>query len=183
MNLQRLLAGFLLLAPILGSCGAASTFPTSGPCPSATAEPTRFPGRPPAGDSEYRQALFAGIDQLTKLTADFKSRWPGNGFSRDTAFRTDFATYVDRSVCIAQGMLVQTPRAAADASFVEAFDSAVRAFTDGEVHARDGVKSRNVTVYRDWVANVDGLLNSIRETFRQFPQQPFSPTPRRTPAN
>jgi len=183
MNVPRALAALLLFAPILASCGAGPTFPTLGPCPSPTAEPTRSPLRGQPGESDYRQALFVGIDQITKLTADFKSRWPGNGFSRDSSFRTDFATYADRSICVAQGMLAQVPPAGADSSFVEAFGSAVRDFVNAEGLARDGVKSRNVTVYRDWTANVDDLIDTIRETFRQFPQQPFAPTPRRTPAN
>lgn len=183
MNVPRALAALLLAVPLLASCGAGPTLPATGPCPSPTAVPARPGNRAQPGESEYRQALFAGIDQLTKLTADFKKHWPGTGFSRDSSFRPDFAKYADSSTCVAQGMLSEVPPTGADPAFVEAFSSAVHDVMDAEARARDGVKARNVTVYQDWVSNIDGLINAIRDTFRQFPQAPFEPPARRTPTN
>jgi hypothetical protein len=186
VNGPRILAPVILVASLVASCGAGPTFPTPGHCPSPTPLPARVPSpasRAPQGENEYRQILFAGIDQLTKLTADFKTRWPGTGFSAASAFRTDFATYVDQSTCVAQGMLGQVPPAAADADFVDAFDAAVHDFVTAEARARDGVQARNATVYRDWNTSIDGAINTIRDTFRRFPQAPFGPGLRRTPTN
>ncbi len=183
MSLPRALARLLLLAPLFAACGAGPAFPTPGPCPSPTAAPARAATRAPRDESEYRQALFAGVDQLTKLTADFRARWPNPTFYRDPDFRTDFATYADRSTCVAQAMLNEPPPTDVAASFVEAFDSTVRAFISVEAVARDGVRARNATAFREWADSIDGQVNAIRDTFRQFPQQPFGPAPRRTPSN
>ena len=183
MNVPRALAALLIAASLIASCGAGPTLPAIGPCPSPTAIPARPGTRAQPGEGEYRQVLVGGIDQLTKLTADFKKRWPGTGFSRDSSFRPDFAKYADSSACVAQAMLSEVPPVGADPAFVEAFSSALHDFVNAEAQARDGVKSRNVTAYQDWVANIDGLINAIRDTFRQFPQAPFEPPARRTPTN
>jgi hypothetical protein len=160
-----------LFAGLCSACSA-SGFPDPAPC----ASPTSVPSPPPqgnrrdiSGDFRYRQTLFLGADQLTKLVADFRLRWPDGKFSRDSSFRSEFARYADQTRCLAAGLRALTPPGVAYADFVVAFQGALDRLVAAVGGAREGVKSRNVSDYRDWNTSIDGRIAAVRESFAQLP--------------
>lgn len=160
-----------LLAGLMSACSAPE-FPDPAPC----ASPTPFPS-PPAqgnrrditGEFRYRQTVFLGADQLAKLVSDFRLRWPDGKFSRDSSFRPEFARYADQTRCLAGSLRTLPAPTAAYAEFVEAYHIALDKLTANVATAREGVKSRNVSDYRDWSTGIDARITAVRETFAQLP--------------
>src|SRR4051812_48126179 len=91
--IRALCAGLIILPVTLAAaCGdAPSQLPEPAPCVAPTSTP--IPGARGAGIAvgSYRQTVSRGVDRLHELTDQFRQKWPGGKFSRDGAFRTDFA--------------------------------------------------------------------------------------------
>jgi len=156
---------------IIFSCGG-SGLPDPAPCPAPS--PVAVASVPPGFDdraaaAQAVQALFnRRIQSLTDLRDAFKKQYPTDTFFRDAAFRPDFATYADKSICTAQQMLETTSVTVGGESVGLAkprLDTALQSFIDTMKDGRDAVASRNVSNYRSWYAAVGGRLQAIRDAF------------------
>ena len=149
----------LALATVMSAtCGEAdSAMPDPQPCPPApTLVPQRFDRLGP-----YRQAIGRGVAQVDRLTQEFRLQYPDGKFYRSSSFRADFAAYADTTVCIAQGLkaLELPPELAGTQA---AFDRELDSLIAHQAAGREAVRTRNVSEYRAWYANIDAKVASLR---------------------
>ncbi len=114
--------------------------------------------------------VISGVDRLSELVNQFRVRWPDGKFSRDSAFRTEFARYADESTCLATGLRNLNPPLPRYETFDVAFDAAATVMMKTISDGREAIKSRNVSDYRDWNGAIDGRLSEVRQTFQLLPR-------------
>jgi len=155
----------LALAPLglvatLAACGNAdSAMPEPPPCPAVTPTPqSAFGRRDPLG--AFRLAVNQNVARIEKLTSDFRQRYPNGSFYRGS-FRTDFARYIDETVCIALAMH-ELPLPAGLATTRDTVDGALDGFIAHQRAGREAVRSRNVSGYKDWSRGIDAQAEALR---------------------
>lgn len=159
--MRALLAAIVVMPAVLAACaGASSTFPEPAPCPAAAPLPTQHPNstRP----SPYFSAVRVGVDRLVQEREVHRGFYPTDTFSRRAEFRTRFAEYADETVCAAEYLINLEPTEERFAAFDSDLESALQALIAHTKAGREAVKSRNVSEYRDWYKDVDGLLTAVR---------------------
>ena len=166
----RTALAFVLLLPVLAAlaCGdAPSQLPEPTACPTPAAQPaSRQPG-PNAGG--YRLTVSRGVDRLGELLRQFRDRWPDGKFSRQADFRTDFARYVDDSVCLVQSLGALPAPGPTFEAFTTEFASVSQTFQKVQSDGRAAVGARNVSGYRDWGKAVDEQMGAFGLSLAKLP--------------
>ena len=161
MNPRRpglLLCALVSLALVAVGCGEGTL---AEPVPCATPTPLP-PGT--AGVSQTRQYLATvrvAIDRIKKLRSDERALYPDRSFSRNSDFRTQFATYADASVCAATALRDMTPPTVALQSFDDGLDVSLAQFIDHMKFGREAVRKRNVSEYHQWFDGVDAKIDAF----------------------
>ena len=169
--IRALCAGLFVLPLLAGlACGdAPSQLPAPLACPVST--PTQVPVARPNGQggAAYRLTVSRGVDRLSELLIQFRNTWPDGKFSRQAQFRTDFARYIDDSVCLVQSLTALEPPNSTFDAFTAEFASVTQTFMKVQADGRAAVGARNVSGYRDWTKAIDGQMSAFGLSLAKFP--------------
>ena len=169
--IRALSAGLLLLPLLAGlACGdAPSQLPAPLACPVST--PTQVPVARPNGQNgaAYRLTTSRGVDRLGELLIQFRNRWPDGKFSRQAEFRTDFARYVDDSICLVQSLTALEPPNPTFEGFTTEFGTVTQTFLKVQADGRAAVGARNVSGYRDWTKAIDTQMSAFGLSLAKMP--------------
>ena len=160
---MRALALFTVLAGLMAACGSSSggAFPEEVEC----ALPAPIPTSPRSGavsGQAYTARARTTASTVEQLRTALRAKYSEDTFYRREAFRPDFASYADQTICAAEGFL----QFSAPSPEYEKYDADLdRALTELVEHTRFGreaVRSRNVSEYRDWFRQVDAKISAVR---------------------
>ncbi len=102
-------------------------------------------------------------ENLERLRANLRSKYPDDTFHKREAFRPDFADYASQTVCTAQAMFDLNPPDARFADYNTNLDLLLEDLIAHTRAGREAVKKRNVSDYRDWFKGVDGKIAAVRQ--------------------
>ena len=174
----RILSAAVLILPLIAglACGdAPSQLPDPLPCPKSTPTPLAQSRPTGQGGAAYRQTVSRGVDRLGEMLLQFRNRWPDGKFSRQAEFRTDFARYVDDSVCFAQSLTQLTAPNPSYEAFSTEFAAVTQTFMKIQAGGRAAVGARDVSGYRDWGKAVDDQMSAFGLSLAKLPVNRFAP--------
>lgn len=145
---------------LLAGCSAPSTFPEQEPCTAPSPSPTASPRGGTSG--QYFTEIRRSADGIVTLREQLRAAYPGDKFSRASQFRVDFATYADKTVCLAQFLKGVQPTNPSFAAFDAELEERLQALIDHTLAGREAVRKRNVSEYRDWYGGVDAKIEAVK---------------------
>lgn len=151
-------------------CGGSSSLPEAAECASPTPTATPRAGRQFEGNQGYTQVVTNAAQQLTKMTNDFRARWPEGKFSSRPEFRQDFVNYQASASCLATNLRTFQPAGARYSAFDQRLDPVLTDYLAVFERGLEAVQKRNVTDYRAFNRSLDEVavrLNEVLLTINQ----------------
>jgi hypothetical protein len=161
MRMARGLLAVLLGGSVLAAAcgGEGDGFPE--PVDIATCPPPA-PARSSDPLQAYRGIVYRETQKIEEMTRAFRAEYPNGTFYRRPEFRTDFAEYADRAICIAAGIGNLTPPREDYMSEDANLDAMIQQLIDHTLLGREAVRTRNVSQYREWNTWVEQKLDQVR---------------------
>lgn len=162
---MRALAGLSgAIALIVASCGGGSgSFPEEAECPAPAPIATSRAQPGTTSPQAYTARMRSSSDALAKLRADLRGKYPEDTFYRRDAFRPDFASYADQTVCTAQAMIDVTAPDTRFREYESTLDATLEALIEHTRAGREAVRARNVSDYRKWFKDTDAKIAAVHD--------------------
>jgi hypothetical protein len=153
--------GFAVLA-LPGCGGSSATLPEEAVCDAVTPLPTSRATPGVVSPQAYTQRIRSVSQDLARLRADLRGKYPENTFYRKETFRPDFIAFADKTTCEIQELLGLSAPDARFEQFQTNLDNALNDLLQHTLDGRDAVRRRNSSEYHDWFRGVDLKIQAVQ---------------------
>lgn len=162
MKAAGLLAAGVILLAFAPACGTPdSSFPPEAECPAPDPLPTSRSVAGIASPTEFLARIRTSTVAMLRARDQFASEYPDDTFYRRDAFRPDMAAFADAIICTASTLRsLESPIAGFD-DWTGALHLTLDELISWTRFGREAVRSRNVSEYREFRAELDQRLAAV----------------------